>query len=150
MIIRRANQKDIPELVDMSLQLLTSELAYDENLRIPSEEEFHNFWTRTINNKRNVVLVAEETELVGYIYGWFMKNFFLFREPRGYISDLFVKPSFRGRGVGSSLLSEIIKVFQKNGVTFVYVDVYSGNSSALEFWKKKGFEVESFTMVRKL
>ena len=150
MIIRRAREGDVSELADMSLQFLTSELAYDRNLHVPSKEEFYNFWIRTLDNQRNVVLVAEEEELLGYVYGWFMRDFFLFKESRAYISDLFVKPEFRGNGVGSSLLTHIIDVFRKGGVRFVYADVYCRNTSALGFWKKNGFDVESFTLVRQL
>lgn len=150
MIVREAEVKDISELVDMSVQLLTYELFYDENLRKPSENELYDFWNRTVNNKRCVVLVAEKKNLVGYVYGWFMRDYFIFRKPRAYISDLFVKPEFRRRGIGTLLVNELLKYFRENGVKFVYVDVYSRNDSALRFWEKNGFDTESVTLVKKL
>ncbi len=150
MIIRDANKNDVRELVQMSLELITSELDYDRNLRIPSEDELYNFWNRIINSRRHMVLVAEKEELMGYAYGWFMRDYFIFRKQRAYLSDVFVKQNFRGMGVGSSLVNELLKVFRENGVKFVYVDVYSRNTHTLKFWKKNGFEVESFTLVREL
>ncbi|MEO5692143.1 MAG: GNAT family N-acetyltransferase [Usitatibacter sp.] len=56
----------------------------------------------------------------------------------GVIDDLFVRPQFRRRGVGSALLSALFDVCRKLHVGAVHVEVGPGNVAALALYQAHG------------
>lgn len=61
---------------------------------------------------------------------------------KGYISLIGLKPDFRGRGLGKSLLSDVIDEMKKNGMSSVLLEVDDDNQSAKDFYTRFGFELE--------
>jgi len=59
-----------------------------------------------------------------------------------YISNVSVGHSFRGRGVGTFLVKNMVDIAHKNGCNRVILDVSSNNKSAIGLYRKLGFEVE--------
>jgi ribosomal protein S18 acetylase RimI-like enzyme len=63
-----------------------------------------------------------------------------------------VAPSGRGKGIGSNLLTEIIKHAKENGFISVRLDVVDTNPNAKRLYKRMGFKVaetESFPRLKK-
>jgi GNAT superfamily N-acetyltransferase len=58
-------------------------------------------------------------------------------EDSAWINLLFVNKNFRRSGVASLLFTELVKSFS---VTKLYVDTYSINYSAINFYKSRGFK----------
>ncbi|MCX9025509.1 MAG: ribosomal protein S18-alanine N-acetyltransferase [Candidatus Methanoperedens sp.] len=71
--------------------------------------------------------------VVGYVAG------FMAKEGVGRVFSLAVHPSYQNRGVGGSLLNEIIWVLQRFGVTEIILEVRSGNIKAKRFYERHGF-----------
>ena len=61
---------------------------------------------------------------------------------KGYISLIGLKPDFRGRGLGKSLLSDVIDEMKKNGMNSALLEVDDDNQSAKDFYTRFGFELE--------
>ena len=57
----------------------------------------------------------------------------------GHVKDLAVHPEWRGRGVGSSLLSRALSVLEARGVRRVKLEVRAGNRAAQELYRSFGF-----------
>jgi N-acetylglutamate synthase-like GNAT family acetyltransferase len=55
---------------------------------------------------------------------------------------IIVKKGFRGKGLGSTLLKKCIREAKRLGIESIFAEVASTNS-AIEFFKKKGFEIKS-------
>ncbi|MFP3215339.1 MAG: GNAT family N-acetyltransferase [Candidatus Micrarchaeota archaeon] len=55
---------------------------------------------------------------------------------------IIVKKGFRGRGLGSTLLKKCIPEAKRLGIENIFAEVASTNS-AIEFFKKNGFEIKS-------
>ncbi len=51
-----------------------------------------------------------------------------------------VLPKYRGRGIGKSLVQHAKQYAKSLGTTKIYVSAYWGNESAINFYKKEGFE----------
>jgi diamine N-acetyltransferase len=69
---------------------------------------------------------------------WFY-NFSTFRGRHGiYLEDLFVKPAFRGRGIGKALLSHLAKRAVAEGCARVEWWVLDWNEPAIEFYESIG------------
>jgi GNAT superfamily N-acetyltransferase len=55
-----------------------------------------------------------------------------------YLEDLFVKPAFRGKGIGKALLSHLAKIAVEEKCSRVEWQVLDWNTPAIEFYKSLG------------
>lgn len=87
------------------------------------------------------ILIAEyDNKIVGQAL--FFKNFSTFLgKPGIYLEDLFVKPDFRGKGIGKALLEKIISIAKERNYGRVEWSVLDWNESAIDFYKKMGVEI---------
>jgi len=60
--------------------------------------------------------------------------------PGLYLEDLFVRPRFRGRGIGKSLLVHLARVALKNNCGRLVWQVLDWNTPAIEFYESLGAE----------
>ncbi len=76
-------------------------------------------------------------------YAIFFHNFSTFIGRRGlYLEDLFVKPEFRGRGIGKTMLVHLAKLAkERNCGRFEWVAL-DWNESAIGFYKQLGAEMK--------
>ena len=58
---------------------------------------------------------------------------------RGLIYHMAVKVSERGQGIGTTLLEYALEALKKEGISKVYVVVFSNNEIGNAFWEKRGF-----------
>lgn len=84
------------------------------------------------------ILIAEyENSPVGYAL--YFHNYSTFLGKAGiYLEDLFVKPEFRGKGIGRLLLEYIIKIAKERNCGRVEWSVLDWNEPAIEFYKNRG------------
>lgn len=82
--------------------------------------------------------IAEwEGEPVGFSL-WFL-NYSSFRGRHGiYLEDVFVRPAFRGHGIGKALLARLAHRCVDNGWTRFQWSVLDWNESAIAFYKSIG------------
>lgn len=67
----------------------------------------------------------------------------------GFISDLVVTKSERGRGIGKLLIARAEEYFAWHECKYVRLDVAAPNVNAVEFYKKLGFEVNCLYLSKK-
>ena len=58
-----------------------------------------------------------------------------------HLEDLIVSEAFRGSGLGTALLNEVVKYGAQLGVKRISWDVLDWNSPAIDFYEKKGAKV---------
>lgn len=69
---------------------------------------------------------------------WFF-NFSTFSGRSGiYLEDLFVRPAFRGRGIGKALLAHLASLSIENGWSRVQWTVLDWNTPSIDFYKSLG------------
>jgi GNAT superfamily N-acetyltransferase len=72
---------------------------------------------------------------------WF-NNFSTFRGCNGlYLEDLYVRPAFRGRGIGRTLLARLADLCVENGWPRMDWAVLDWNQTAIDFYHAQGAEV---------
>ena len=72
-------------------------------------------------------------------FALFFPNYSTFlAKPGIYLEDLFVKPEFRGRGIGIALLGAIARTAEERGCGRVEWSVLDWNQPSIEFYKKLG------------
>jgi GNAT superfamily N-acetyltransferase len=89
-------------------------------------------------NRRVFCDFAEwEGEAVGFAL-WFL-NFSTFSGRAGiYLEDLFVRPAFRGRGIGKALMAHLARTSVENGWARLQWSVLDWNTPSIEFYKSLG------------
>jgi GNAT superfamily N-acetyltransferase len=76
-------------------------------------------------------------EPVGFAF-WFL-NFSTFSgRPGIYLEDIFVRPAFRGRGIGKGLMAHLARKCVENGWARLQWSVLDWNTPSIEFYKSLG------------
>jgi diamine N-acetyltransferase len=92
----------------------------------------------------NPILFCEIAEWNGEPAGfalWFF-NFPTFAGRRGiYLEDLFVRPVFRGKGIGKALLAYLAGLCVQNGWSRLQWTVLDWNTPSINFYKSLGAEM---------
>lgn len=101
-----------------------------------------------LSNAENGVFVAEvEGNVVGYVFCEVIS------EGAGYtlyIDDLSVDPDFRRMGIARMLMDKAKEYAKTKNCAFIMLNVWEFNQSAVEFYKKYGFETRTRHMEIKL
>ncbi|MBW2264349.1 MAG: GNAT family N-acetyltransferase [Deltaproteobacteria bacterium] len=149
--IRPARRKDRGEVLGMSLALLEEHRrSYGSDM--VNDRGTHRQIRRTVSShiRKGAVLVAErEGALIGFVL--LSRARFVLRtaRPTGSITDIYVEPGQRGRGVGSSLLGAGLAWLRSRGYHRVLLNVTAGNP-ARKLYERAGFRPFAESMEIKL
>jgi GNAT superfamily N-acetyltransferase len=127
--IRPAQTGDVP-----SLLVLIRELAEFEKLEVKNSEEVllrDGFGT---NPKFRVLIAEWDGQLAGYAF--FFPFYSTFVGPGMFLEDLFVRVQFRGKNIGSRLLSRVAAIAIGEGCFVMRWQVLDWNQPAIDFYKK--------------
>lgn len=133
-VIRKALPADVPAIISLIKELAEYERLSQE-VEI-TELQLHNalFGSETFTE----VLIAE-FESVKSGYALYFKNFSTFKgKPGIYLEDLFVKPEYRGKGIGKALFESIIKTAKEKNYGRVEWSVLKWNKPAINFYESRG------------
>lgn len=124
-----------------AIRLLLSELATGQLL--PGEALSQRFWLTEDAIRRDMLGAACHTDLLWVegaavgIAAWFW-TYKSFRAARGlFVEDLYVRPAFRGRGLGKALLAHLAARAQAIG-GFLEWQVLDRNAPAIAFYQGLG------------
>jgi ribosomal protein S18 acetylase RimI-like enzyme len=110
------------------------------------EEEFRvskklgGFWSKDqltawINSKDDVMLIAEEKEIVGFIMSSLHKP-----TGKATFENMWVNPNFRRKGLATKMTQIMIKKLKENGAEYICGMSKVENESIINFLMKEGFD----------
>lgn len=70
--------------------------------------------------------------------------------PYALVSQLYVEPQEREKGIGTAAMREAEKYARKNGLKVVRLDVALSNKKAVKLYEELGYEPEEMKMSKKL
>ena len=91
---------------------------------------FLKHWNEAEIQNEDIILVAEENLLIGFIAVWC--------RPIPFIDNLHVKPSNRSKKVGSALMRAAAKELINHGHKRAYLWVFESNEKAIRFYERLG------------
>jgi GNAT superfamily N-acetyltransferase len=134
LFIREATVKDVPLILSLIKEIAEYEKLRHEVIATENDIRENLFGSR----KYAEILIAEyENEPAGQAL--FFHNFSTFvGRPGIYLEDLFVRPKFRGKGIGKALLLRLIELAKIRNCGRVEWCVLDWNEPAIKFYKKLG------------
>jgi GNAT superfamily N-acetyltransferase len=144
--LRAAEPADVPAIFT-----LIGELADYERLRAEMTGSAEDLRRHLFGEPRYVHTIMAEWDgaIAGFALYFFNYSTFLCR-PGLYLEDLFVRPEYRGRGVGLNLLRSLEEVARDIGCGRFEWSVLDWNQSAIDFYREFGAQPrEGWTLYRK-
>jgi GNAT superfamily N-acetyltransferase len=132
--IRSATPADIP----LILQLI-GELAEYEKLAHEARARAEDLETHLFGPRPRAEAVIAEVDGAPAGFALFFHNFSTFHgKPGLYLEDLYVRPPFRGQGVGKRLLAHLAALALERGCARFEWSVLDWNTPAIDFYRGLG------------
>lgn len=154
MTIRLAQEKDIPALIDLLQQV--GQVHHDirpDIFRDACQKYDAAALAVLLQDKSRPIFVAEDEKVRGYCF-CILRDFagecVMTDRRELYIDDLCVDEKCRGQGIAKALLAYVTDYAKSVGCTFVTLNVWNGNDSAMRFYENAGMTPRSVTMEMKL
>lgn len=134
MNIRPAKTTDIDEILALIYELALYEKAPEE-AKATKSQIMESFFSD--NPKVFCEIVEVDSEIAGLAI-WFL-NYSTWQGKHGiYLEDLFIRPQFRGRGFGKSVLKHLAQICVDRGYGRFQWWVLDWNTPSIEFYKALG------------
>jgi len=145
--IRTAGADDAALILSFVRELATYERAPDA-VKLTEAELLRDGFPAAGGERFFECLIAEEaTEPAGMAL--FFPVYSTWRGRAMHLEDLFVRPRFRGLGIGRALLTKVAAIAVERGCVQLYWHVLDWNTPAIEFYKTLGAEpLEEWTRMR--
>jgi ribosomal-protein-alanine N-acetyltransferase len=125
-VVRFMTKSDVPAVMDV------------DRLSLPTPWAERSFQYELTENPASCLLLAEQqgenSQIVGFVGFWMLVD-------EAHISTLGVHPEHRQKGIGTQLLLEAIRQGIAMGARLVTLEVRQSNQSAINLYRKHGFEV---------
>ncbi len=136
--IRRATIKDVTLLRTLIRELAEFEHEQDHVSIQESDLARDGFGT---SPKFRALIAEWDAQAVGYAL--FFGYYSTWVGPGLYLEDLFVRESFRGRGIGVALLASVAQIAVQENCIAMRWEVLDWNEKAIDLYKALGAEVHT-------
>lgn len=148
MTIRKAQEKDIPRIIELLGQVLQIHAEIRPDIFIPDTTKYtEQELAALLKDEKKPIYVAvnEEDVCLGYAFCQvkeqpFSNNMVQFQFL--FIDDLCVDRFARGQHIGESLFDYVKQEAKKMGCYEVTLNVWAGNTSAEKFYEKMGMKTK--------
>jgi len=152
--IVRAGEEHLAGIIERWIELMDYHAELDPLFTRSAEGHvsYREYTRKLMSEQKACVLVALDGEnVVGFSLSM-VANYPppLARRIYGYISDVAVAQTYRGRGIGEKMVRKTLAWFAEQGITRVELRVSSCNDVALSFWERRGFREYVKVMQRDL
>ncbi len=146
--IRRAEECDIPRMVDLLYQVYKVHADKRPDLFRGSGESAKKYDEGELkeiiaDEERPVFTALIDGRVEGYAFCVFQRNA---GYDTLYIDDLCVDEKKRGEHIGKALYEHVLEFARKSGCYNVTLNVWEGNDGAIKFYRKMGLSTLKTTM----
>ncbi|MBR3457991.1 MAG: ribosomal protein S18-alanine N-acetyltransferase [Selenomonadaceae bacterium] len=92
-----------------------------------------SFWEEAANENTVYILALDGERVIGYAGTWIVAG-------EAQITNVAVAPEYRGRGVGTGLMEELVRRAKERGATAMTLEVRPSNAPALALYAKFGMK----------
>ena len=135
--IRTATREDVPAILQLIRELATYEREPEAAVATAEDLLRDGFGARPLFH---VELAEWEGQVAGFAFYFFNYSTWQGR-PGLYLEDLFVRPEYRGRGIGKALLVHLAGIARRENCGRFVWQVLDWNSPAIGFYESLGAKV---------
>jgi GNAT superfamily N-acetyltransferase len=136
--IRTASAVDLPQILAFIRELAAYEREPDA-VKVSEAELLRDGFPQAGDTRYFECLIAEEDgEPAGFAL--FFPVYSTWRGRSMHLEDLFVRPRFRGRGIGKALLARVAALSVDRGCRLLYWHVLDWNEPSIAFYLSLGAE----------
>ena len=135
--LRAAQSSDVPVILDLIRGLADYEKLSHEVMATEARLQQSLFPAGNEAPAAHCIIAEADGAAAGFALYFFNYSTFLAR-PGLYLEDLFVKPEFRGRGLGRALLLHLAKLANQRGCGRMEWTVLDWNQPAIDFYESLG------------
>ena len=151
MVIRKAEEKDIPRLIELLQQVLELHAEIRPDIFISGTTKYTpDELKEKLKRDDEVIYVAvdEKDEVLGYSFCQLQEvnNNNCVPMKKLYIDDLCVSEEARGKHVGQTLFEHVKKEAKNMGCYEVTLCVWAGNDNAEKFYERLGMKTKERVM----
>lgn len=141
--IRRAVESDVPDILRLIRELADFERE-PEAVEVTEEDLLRaGFGPEPLFE---CLLAFRDAEVVGLALYYY--RFSTWKGRALHLEDLIVSERFRGKGIGSLLLDEVVELGRRQGLRRIYWEVLEWNRPAIDFYESRGATImEDWRMV---
>lgn len=142
--VRDATKRDLREVGALWQELAEHHSRLSDHFALAWDSRIR--WSRYLSAKfgeisTKLVVAEEDGKLVGFMLCFLSPNAPIYAEKKiGVISDVYVLPERRNRGVTKLMFDHAVKWFRKNKVRSIQLSVAAANPDAIAVWRRMGFE----------
>ena len=137
-IKRLCETDDLNEVNLLFKELFINEMTYDNSL----QECPNNFFNNKIGIEGTILLTLWDKDIaIGFLYGQILNTpNYCYKNGLGSLELLFIKDSYRKRGLASKLILEFEKWLKSQNIYNYEVCCYNKNEVAINLYKTIGFK----------
>ena len=132
--LRPARPSDVTEILALIRELATYEREPDAVITTEEDLLRDGFGE---SPRFHVVMAEWDGEIAGMAFYFF--NYSTWQGRQGiYLEDIFVRPPYRGNGIGKALMVHLAQVAVERGATRLVLQVLDWNEPAIGFYERMG------------
>lgn len=140
--IRRARVSEVDTIVELWMAMMHEHEKFDSTIQLTDDanEHYRRYLQCHILDTNAIVVVAlHNGHIIGYTLAMKCQNLPMFEPPEyGYISDMTVIPTQRGKKIGEAMFNRVIEWFRQQSIRSIQLQVYNGNIKGKRFWNRMG------------
>lgn len=149
-MIRKANNKDIPRIIELLHQVNMVHHVIRPDLFKPHTTKYNEQELETmLDDDSKPIFVYDDGLVLGYAFCQVTEvrgNQLLEDIKTLYIDDICVDENARGRHIGKALYEYVRDYAKSIGCNNITLNVWEGNNPAISFYKNMGMQVQKTTM----
>jgi ribosomal protein S18 acetylase RimI-like enzyme len=139
---REAKEEDIESIVELVIRLKRLNEEFDALLKVREDivEQTKLYIKNSLKSDNSFIVVAEyNKKIVGILKAEVRERLFYSPTKEGFISEFYIMPEFRRKGLGKDLLKYSIEKLKDKGAEIVTAEFPTQNKIATDFYAKQGF-----------
>ncbi len=154
-VLRKATLSDLKAIQELNHLLCAKEKKeYDPTIDAdyPFSKLGEEYFRSAIESSDSYLFVAEDNgEIIGYIAGaMIVPEEYRIISRMAEAENMYVKDSYRGKGIGGKLLQGFEEWCKKKGVERILYVASAANTEAIKFYKRRGAEELDVSLEKKL
>ncbi|MFB1064030.1 N-acetyltransferase family protein [Natrinema sp. H-ect4] len=148
--IEPASRDDLETLTDLWVRLARDQRRYESAVRADANRETMRETLGAYQVADGLLVARLEGDIVGFASVSIERGTLELDSTRGMLSNIYVEPAVRGRGIGTALLEAAEESVAERGADELLLEVMADNEAARRFYRRQGYDEFRVTMSRSL